>query len=182
MKILAIVGSLRSGSLNRQLALAAAEYLKGKAEVEILDYTEVPLFNEDIEFPPPHAVISARAKVKDADAVWFFTPEYNHYFSGVLKNLIDWLSRPVSGNEGPVLTGKPAAYSGITMGGGGTANAQDHLVALLSFINMNLMNAPRLGIANGLSQVKDGTLILTDSKPFLEKQADAFIRFIESGR
>lgn len=182
MKILAIAGSLREGSLNKQLALAAAEYLKGKAQVELLEYAEVPLFNEDAEFPPPEAVAEARRKVREADALWFFTPEYNHYFSGVLKNLIDWLSRPVSETEGQVLSGKPAAYSGISLGGGGTSGAQDHLVVLLSFLNLKLMNAPRLAIPNGFTQIKDGKLELKESLPFFEKQADAFVEFIEESK
>lgn len=188
MKILVIAGSLRKGSLNRQLAEAASTYLeskafgnvpKGSVSAEILDYSEVPLFNEDIEFPLPASVAEVRRKVKNADAIWFFTPEYNHYFSGVLKNLIDWLSRPVSDEEGQLLSGKPAAFSGISMGGGGTTSAQDHLVALLSFLNMKLMNAPRLAIANGLEQVENGKLILTASRPYLERQADAFVEFVK---
>lgn len=183
MKILAITGSLRKGSLNRQLAEAASKYLREhQIEMELLDYGEVPLFNEDIEFPPPASVADARRKVKEADAVWFFTPEYNHYFSGVLKNLIDWLSRPVSETKGQVLLGKPAAYSGISMGSGGTASAQDHLVVLLSFLNMKLMNAPRLAIANGLEQVENGVLDLKESKPYLTRQADAFVEFVKENQ
>jgi len=73
-----------------------------------------------------------------------FTPEYNHFFPGVLKNLIDWLSRPVSENEPQVLAGKPAAISGISLGMSGTAIAQDHLVTLISFLDMKVMNVPRL--------------------------------------
>ncbi|ATW25781.1 NADPH-dependent FMN reductase [Candidatus Formimonas warabiya] len=177
--IIAVVGSLRKDSYNRQLARAAQAIVGDRAEFEILDYSDVPFMNQDLEFPAPEAVRRVRDQIKAADGVWFFTPEYNHYFPGVLKNLIDWLSRPISKEEPQVLTGKPAAISGVTPGMSGTGLAQDHLVTLLSFLDMHIMNIPRLTIPSVAQQLdKDGGLALTTSAPFLEKQADAFIRFI----
>lgn len=181
IKILAIVGSLRKESLNRQLALAAKEAVGEKADFELLAYEDLPLMNQDIEFPTPEAVNRVREQVKSADGIWFFTPEYNHYFSGVLKNLIDWLSRPISEQvRSQVLAGKPAAISGISTGVSGTLVAQDHLVALLSFLNMDIMNVPRLAIPSTLQQVDEhGELKLTTSKRYLERQATAFIAFVQ---
>ena len=92
LKLLFIVGSLRKDSFNLQLAQAAAKYLEGKAEVEFLDYKNVQFFNQDIEFPAPPEVAAIREAVNAADGLWIFSPEYNHYFPGVLKNLLDWLS------------------------------------------------------------------------------------------
>ena len=179
IKILAIVGSLRKDSLNRQLALAAKKILEEKAEFELLDYTDIPFMNQDIEYPAPESVRRVRETIKAADGIWFFTPEYNHSFPGVLKNLIDWLSRPVSEHERQVLSRKPAAFSGITPGMSGTAIAQDHLVALISLLNMDIMNYPRLTIPKAENQLdKDGRLILNDSAKFLEAQANAFLKFI----
>jgi len=179
IKLLAIVGSLRKDSYNRQLALAAKEIIGERADFKILDYQDVPLLNEDIEFPAPEAVRRVREEVKSADGIWFFTPEYNHFFPGVLKNLIDWLSRPVSDQEPQVLSKKPAAISGISPGMCGTALAQDHLVTLLSFLNMDIMNAPRLTIPNAGQQVdSQGKLVLKTSYPFLEKQVNAFLNFV----
>ncbi|HWQ58484.1 MAG TPA: NADPH-dependent FMN reductase [Clostridia bacterium] len=179
MKILAIVGSLRKDSYNRQLALIAKETVGERAEFELLEYADIPHMNEDIEFPAPEAVARVRAKVKEADGVWFFTPEYNHFFPGVLKNLIDWLSRPASDAERQVLSGKPAAISGTSPGTGGTVCAQDHLVTLLSFLNMRIMNVPRLTIPNAGQQLDENDkLVLTSSKKYLERQAEAFIRFL----
>ena len=180
MKILAIVGSLRKESYNLQLALAAKKAVGDAAEFEILEYADLPFMNQDKEIPAPEAVKRVREAVKSADGIWFFTPEYNHFFSGVLKNLIDWLSRPVSDTEPQVLAGKPAAISGISPAMAGTALAQDHLVTLISYLNMKIMNTPRLTIPNAKQQLNaDGKLELVASAPYLEKQAKAFVAFIE---
>ena len=180
IKILAIVGSLRKESYNRQLALAAKEILKDRADFTLLEYQDIPLMNQDIEFPAPEAVKRVREEVKSADGIWFFTPEYNHFFPGVLKNLIDWLSRPISNQEPQVLGGKPAAISGISPGMSGTGIAQDHLVTLISYLNMEVMNTPRLTIPNAMQQLdSDGRLALKESYPFLEMQANAFLNFVQ---
>lgn len=181
LKILAIVGSLRDESFNKQLALVAKEVIGDRADFELLDFKDVPLLNQDIEYPAPAAVANVREQVKAADGIWFFTPEYNHFFPGVLKNLIDWLSRPISKSEPQVLGRKPAAISGISPGMSGTGLAQDHLVTLISVLNMDVMNAPRLTIPNAFQQAdNEGKLTLTTSYPYLEKQAAAFIKFVQS--
>ena len=181
LKILAIVGSLRQDSYNRQLAMAAKTMVGDRASFDLLDYTDVPFMNQDIEFPAPEAVRRVRETVKSADGIWFFSPEYNHFFPGVLKNLIDWLSRTVNKGEPNVLFGKPAAVSGITPGMSGTGLAQDHLVTLISYLNMDVMNVPRLTIPNAAQQLDDdGRLQLRASAPYLQKQAEAFIKFIEA--
>ena len=178
-KIAAIVGSLRQNSFNRQLAVEGAKILGNAAEFELLDYSDVPLFNQDIENPAPDSVKRVRRIIQSADGVWFFSPEYNHFFPGVLKNLIDWLSRPISGSEPQVLFGKPAAVSGITPGMSGTGVAQDHLITLISFLNMKVMNQPRLTIPNAMQQTdQNGQLTLKTSTPLLEKQAQEFLLFI----
>ena len=182
IKIVAIVGSLRQNSYNKQLALEAGIIVKRlSADFDLLDYSDVPLFNQDNEPSPPEAVKRIRGIVKSADGIWFFSPEYNHFFPGVLKNLIDWLSRPISDSEGQVLKGKAAALSCITPGLSGTGVAQDHLVTLISFLNMKVMNQPRLTIPNALQQCdQNGKLLLSASAPLLEKQAEAFLDFIRS--
>ncbi|MDD4200560.1 MAG: NAD(P)H-dependent oxidoreductase [Eubacteriales bacterium] len=180
IKILAIVGSLRKDSFNRQLAMAAKAIIGDRAVFKMLDYDDIPLMNQDIEFPAPEAVKRIREEVKSSDGIWFFTPEYNHFFPGVLKNLIDWLSRPVSDKEPQVLAGKPAAISGISPSMNGTALAQDHLVTLISFLNMSVMNSPRLTIPNAMQQLdSEGKLLPDAGNPYLEKQANAFLDFIE---
>ena len=181
IKIVAIAGSLRQDSFNRRLALEAGRIIGNEAEFDILNYNDVPLFCQDNEYPAPEAVSRVRRIVQNADGIWFFSPEYNHFFPGVLKNLIDWLSRPISKDEPQVLAGKPAAVSGISPGRSGTGIAQDHLVTLISFLNMKVMNVPRLTIPNALQYTdKNGNLTLTDSAAFLEQQAKDFIQFIRT--
>ena len=183
IKITAIVGSLRQNSYNRQLAMQAKEIMANHAEFELLDYADVPLLNQDIEYPAPDAVRRVREIVKASDGIWFFCPEYNHSFPGVLKNLIDWLSRPVSESEPQVLEGKAAAVSGIALGMFGTGIAQDHLITLISLLNMKVMNKPRLTVPNALQQTNpSGQLALTTSAPHLQKQVQEFIEFIEDAR
>lgn len=177
-KILAIVGSLREESFNKMLALKAQEIVGEEAEFEILEYADIPFMNQDIEFPAPEEIKRVRDKVKEADGLWIFTPEYNHFFSGVLKNLLDWLSRPISNDEGNVLNEKPVALSGMTPGMSGTALAQDNLVTLLSFLNMDIMNTPRLTIPHASGLVKDGKLDLGDSEKYLVRQKDAFLAYL----
>ena len=179
-RIAAIVGSLREHSYNRQLALAAKKIIADRAIFDIIDYADVPMLNQDIEYPAPEAVRRVREQIKSADGVWIFTPEYNHSYPGVLKNLIDWLSRPISKEERQVLSRKPIAVSGTSPGMGGTLTAQDLLVMLLSMLNTNVMNTPRLAIPNITQQTDEaGKLVLTSSLPYLQKQADAFLKFME---
>ena len=118
-KILFIVGSLRKESFNRKLASMAEKMIAGRAEVEYLDYSDVPMMNQDFEFPVPAAVASLRNQVAEADGVWIFSPEYNYSYPGHIKNLIDWLSRPVVADDHKtplVIARKKVALSGA--GGG----------------------------------------------------------------
>lgn len=181
INIVAFVGSLRKDSYNLQLAEAAKKLLEGQAKLEILDYQDVPFFNQDLEFPAPEAVARLRERVKSADGVWFFTPEYNHSFPGVLKNLIDWLSRPVSETEGQVLSNKPVVVSGASPSNSGTAIAQDQLIMLLNVLNMDVMNYPRVAIPQVFQQLdSEGKLALSEtSADFLKKQVKSFVAFIQ---
>lgn len=185
MKILAIVGSLRKESYNLQLAQAAQALMKKKypdVDLEILDWHDVPLLNQDDEFPPPASVKRVRKSVEEADGIWLFSPEYNHFFPGTVKNLIDWLSRAPAENEPPVLRGKPLAMAGASIAMGGTSHAQDYYASLFSFLQVNIMHAPRLTIPNVASQAIDGYLELNESAPYLERQVDAFVAFIKKNK
>ncbi len=147
MKIVAIVGSLRKESLNLKLA----NIVKSKMtdiDFEIVTLESIPFFNEDIEFPSPETISSLRNKVNDADLLWIFSPEYNHSYSGVMKNTLDWLSRQDENGQ-RVLSRKKIALSGATYAAAGTVSAQDDLVQMLGFLNTDIMMQPRLAYGNG---------------------------------
>lgn len=136
MKIVAIVGSLRKESYNLKLA----EIVKSLIDIdfEIVTVHDIPMINEDIEHPAPIAVTALRQKVVDAELLWLFTPEYNHSYSGVMKNTIDWLSR--ANDEGiRILNKKKIALSGVSPSPNGTKNAQDKLISLLEFLRADIM-------------------------------------------
>ncbi len=182
-KILFIIGSLRKESFNRKLAEEAERMLAGRATVAYLDYADVPLMNQDIEFPAPEAVKSVREKVAEADALWIFSPEYNYSYPGHLKNLIDWLSRPlVAGDRQTPLAinGKKVALSGAG-GAAATAKCREKLTELLTlpFIRADVMMEPQTGVLLTKEAWTEGRLILTEEqKADLQSQADAFLDYI----
>lgn len=112
MRILGIPGSLREGSYNRQLLDAARHVLADGVNLEISnDVGRLPLFNEDLESPPPPLVTAFTSSLRDADAVLVATPEYNASIPGPLKNALDWASRP---RDNAPLAGKPVAVIGAS--------------------------------------------------------------------
>ena len=179
-RILFIVGSLREGSFNRQLAREAEQMIGARAEVTYLDYKDVPLINQDIEFPEPEAVCRLRATVKEADGIWVFTPEYNFSYPGHVKNLFDWLSRPVVANdyETPtVINGKKVARSGAG-GKMATAKCREKLTELLTFLKADVME-PQTGIALNVEAWTEGRMILSDEqKVALKNQVEAFLKIV----
>ena len=181
-KILFIIGSLRAKSFNRQLANEAKKIIGERAEVTELDYSDLPLLNQDIEQPEPASVTRIRKAVGEADALWIFTPEYNFSYPGVLKNLLDWLSRPMdmSNFQNPsAAIGKKVAISGCG-GTNMTQNCRAKLTDLLDFMKMDLMHEPQTGIALGLEAWTRDEFILSDEqRTELQKQVDAFCSFIE---
>ena len=175
--ILFIIGSLRAKSFNRQLAMMAKEIIGNRAEVSELDYSDLPLLNQDIEQPEPAAVARIRKAVSEADALWFFTPEYNSSYPGHLKNLLDWLSRPVI----PLDYGTPTCINGklVAISGAGgkaaTANCRAKLTELLTFIKADVL-AEQTGIAVPAEAWGTDVLTLTDEqKAQLSAQVDALI-------
>jgi len=144
LKVLAIPGSLRRGSCNRQLLHAAVALSPPTLSIEVHDgLQDIPLFNEDSEMLEPAAVKKLRAKVAAAHGVLIATPEYNQSFPGVLKNAIDWLSRPPS----EALANLPVALAGATTGRWGTRLAQSHLRHVLYACEAAVMPQPSLFIA-----------------------------------
>ena len=143
--ILGIAGSLRRGSYNRAALRAATQLVPQDAALDIFELDGIPGFNQDEEQNPPGKVAELKRRVRDADAILFVTPEYNYSIPGVLKNAIDWASRPYGDNA---WSGKPAAIMGASIGAIGTARAQYHLRQVFVFLNMFPVNQPEVMIGN----------------------------------
>lgn len=175
-KVLFIVGSMRKGSFNHQLAAKAEKLLDGKAEVSYLDYTKVPVFNQDLEMPVLPSVQEARDAVVEADAIWIFSPVYNFSIPGTMKNLLDWLSRALdlSNPSGPsALQDKIVTVSSVANGG------HDKLFAfyndLLPFIRTKVVGE-FTGVRVNDEAWGTGELSVSDETlASLEKQAKAIL-------
>jgi chromate reductase, NAD(P)H dehydrogenase (quinone) len=141
ISVLGICGSLRKGSFNRAALDTAIELKPAGMDVTIADISQFPLYNEDVRaqgFPAP--VETLRRQIKAADALVFACPEYNYSISGVLKNAIDWASRPPD----QPFAGKPVAILGAAAGMAGGARAQLHLRHSCVFLDMHPLNRPEV--------------------------------------
>ena len=181
--VLFIVGSVREQSFNRQLAKVAEGMIADRCNVKYLDYHDLPYMNQDLETPVQPSVARVRKEVVDTDALWIFTPEYNFSYPGVLKNLMDWLSRPMdmSNFQNPsAALGKKVAISGCG-GKNMTQSCRAKLTELLDFMKMELMHEPQTGIALGMEAWTKGEFALNNGQHNeLKAQAEAFCKFIEA--
>ena len=166
-RILGIAGSLRRESYNRAALRAATQLVPEGATIEIFELDGIPGFNQDEEQNPPPKVVELKSQIREADAILFVTPEYNYSAPGVLKNAIDWASRPYGDSA---WNGKPAAIMGASIGAIGTARAQYHLRQMMVFLNMFPVNQPEVMIGNAQERF-DAQVNLTDdaTKDFIRQ-------------
>lgn len=165
--ILGIAGSLRAGSYNRAALRAAQQLAPDGARIEIFDLIGIPVFNQDEEANPPARVTEFKEQIKAADAILFVTPEYNYSIPGVLKNAIDWASRPYGDSA---WQGKPVAIMGASVGVFGTARAQYHLRQCFVFLDMRAVNQPEVMIGKAHERFdKEGNLTDETSKKLIGK-------------
>jgi len=141
ISILGFAGSLRKGSYNKALLRAALELLPKDAKLEVFDLEGIPPFNQDLETIAPLMVREFKAKIRAADAILIAAPEYNYSISGVLKNAIDWASRPHGDNS---FEGKPVAVMSASIGMLGGARAQYHLRQSFVYLDMYPVNKPEV--------------------------------------
>lgn len=173
VKILGIAGSLRKGSYNRAALRAAQKLVPDNARLEIFELDGIPPFNQDLEMQPPQAVSKLKSKVRSADAILFVTPEYNYSVSGVLKNAIDWGSRPYGDSA---WEGKPAAIMGASIGMMGTVRAQYHLRQMFVFLNMYALNRPEVMIPRAADKFDaQGNLIDNDTRERIRELLSALV-------
>jgi chromate reductase len=167
IRILGIAGSLRRDSYNRATLRAAIELAPEDASIDIFELDGIPGFNQDEEQNPPAKVVELKRRIREADAILFVTPEYNYSVPGVLKNTIDWASRPYGDSA---WNGKPAAIMGASVGTIGTARAQYHLRQMMVFLNMFPVNQPEVMIGNASEQFDaQGNLTNDVAKQFIRQ-------------
>ncbi len=188
-KVIVLIGGISKDSLNRRFFEAVAALATDGADgagrafdFTVFDIAALPFFSQDIENDPPAAVIELRELAAASDAVLIVTPEYNRSIPGVLKNALDWGSRPPGRN---VWAHKPTAIMGATEGGIGTFGAQQHLRGICSWLDMPVMNQPTVYFnattgmtdASGTPTAK-GDRLTESSATFLRKFLTAFEQWI----
>ena len=157
IRILGIAGSLRKNSFNKQLLQAATKLLPKAAQLELFGIDDIPLYNQDVEVSGiPEAVKRFKERIESADAILIATPEYNHSYPGILKNAIDWGSRPYGQNS---FNGKPVAVISASPGTFGGVGAQDQLKQVLLALNMHLVSQPAVIVISAHDKIdSDGNL------------------------
>ncbi len=160
VRILGFAGSLRKGSYNKPLLRLALELVPAGAELEAFDLAGIPPYNQDEENDPPDKVSEFKAGIQAADALLIVTPEHDYSMPGVLKNAIDWASRPYAENA---FDGKPVGIMGASTGMPGTGRAQYHLRQSCVFVNMYPLNRPEVMVPFAQDKV-DKTGRVTDEK------------------
>lgn len=172
-----LVGSLSEKSINRALAKALEKLSEGRLRFDYLDIGGLPFYNNDLWDNPPTPVTDLKHRIESADAVLIVMPEFNRSFPAVIKNALDWASRPYGQNS---WTGKPLALAGASPGGIGTAAGQNQLRATLPLYGFVVMGQPEVYF-----QFKPGLIdehfevIDEQSRGFLENFVDKYVEWID---
>ena len=168
LRVLAFAGSLRAGSFNKALLRAARRVAPDDIEIEITDLAGIPLYDADLEQQgDPRSVTEFKERIERGDGLLIATPEYQHSISGVLKNALDWASRPP---DGAPITGKPVAILGATTGGFGTARAQDHLRTVLAYNACPTVKRPEVLVSRVRQKVdEEGEITDETTLEFVEE-------------
>jgi len=167
LKILGFAGSLRAGSYNKALLRTAADFISEDVNLEIFDIDGIPAFNQDTENNMPEKVKDFKSKIREADAILIATPEYNYSVPGVLKNAIDFATRPYGDNP---FNEKPVAIMSASVGMLGGARAQYHLRQIFVYLNMYPINGPEVIVTFAQDKFDaNGKLIDENTQQFLRQ-------------
>lgn len=180
-KVAVLVGSLRTDSLNRRLAFALERHAPGDWEFEHANLAGLPLYDDDLLANSPQSVRDFKALVAGADAVMIVSPEYNRSMPGVLKNAIDWASRPKAEN---VFAHKPTMIAGASTGRVGTAVMQAHLRTSLAYLDAPTMGQPEVYITFDPPDLisADGTVTVPGTDEFLARVMQRFEAWLDGVR
>jgi len=182
--IIGVCGSLRRASFNLMLLRAAVEAAPAGSSIQIESIRDIPLYDGDVEAEQgiPAAVQQLKARIAAADGLLIVTPEYNNSFTGVLKNAIDWLSRPPA-DIPHVFRGRPVAIMGATPGQGGTLLSQAAWLPVVRTLGMRPWFEGRLGISSaGKMFDADGRVVDEATRDRIRTFVEGFAAFADSQR
>lgn len=177
LKLFTLVGGISSDSLNQKFYRSLKKLNLPHFEFASFDISKLPFFTKDLEKDPPDIVVEFKDDVRLADGILFITPEYNRSIPGVLKNAIDWCSRPYGEN---LWDEKFAAIMGASMGNIGTFGAQHHLRQILSYLNMYVLNSPEFYFNATGAFDDDENLVNPKTRELILKFFDNYYKFIEN--
>lgn len=173
LNIVGIAGSLRKDSANKKLLLAAKGLCPAEATIEVVDWSALPIFNQDDEMNFPASAKAFKETIRAADAILFVTPEYNHSIPGGMKNAIDWASRPYGDSA---WQGKSVAIMSASPGMLGGIRAQIALRQCMTFLDMHEVQQPEVVLGGAFEAFnEDGTLKNEKAKELVVKQLQALI-------
>lgn len=177
LDLVAVPGSLRSGSFNRALAGALPELLPQGAELEVVELHDVPLYNADLDTDDrrPDAVRRFKDRIDRADGLILVSPEYNYGVPGVLKNALDWASRP--GFRSP-MAGKPTGIMGASAGASGTMRGQEQVKLNLLGMAAQVFPHPGVAVRTVGEKIEDGILTDEATRSFLADYMEAFVAWV----
>jgi len=176
-RLLGISGSLRKGSFNTAILASLGASVEERASLQILPLNDLPLYDQDADCrpPPPESVARLRAAIDSADGLVIASPEYNHSISGVLKNALDWASRPFGQST---LSGKPVLTLTSSTAFTGGVRAQAQLTEVLTAIAARLVHRPQTVIGSAHQKIVDGWLVDEATLEFLQDGVDDLLRMI----
>lgn len=176
--IAVIVGSLRRASTNRQLALALTSLAPADFSFDFVEIGGLPLYSQDYDADFPEVAREFKKKIAAADGLLFVTPEYNRSVPGVLKNALDWASRPWGHS---VWAGKPGAVVGTSPGATGTGLAQQHLRNVLAYLDVATLGQPEMFIKHNAAVIDEsGKILNDDSRKFFQAFVDRYVAWVKT--
>lgn len=176
-KVAVIIGSLRKESFNRKVANAMIGLAPDSLEMEVVEIDNLEMYNQDLDQAPPESWVEFRNKIKNCDAVLFFTPEYNRSVSAVLKNALDVGSRPYGKSA---WDNKPSGVISVSIGSLGGFGANHHLRQSLVYLNSPTMPTPELYIGKAESLFNDQDILTNEkTRELLWKFINSFSEWVE---
>jgi chromate reductase len=177
-RIAVIVGSLRRDSTNRQLAKALTSLAPSDFSFDFVDIGSLPLYSQDYDAEFPAVAVEFKKKIEAADGLLFVTPEYNRSMPGVLKNALDWGSRPWGKS---VWGNKPGAVAGTSPGATGTALAQQHLRNVLAYLDVATLGQPEMFIKHSTAAIDEtGEIVNDHTRKFLQSFVERYVAWVKT--